>query len=139
MSRRWLAQVSRSPIKLQSILRKVRHSQLTQTVRCFMANIVLSPDEYKSAIGNVMRGSYSLFGYGFHIMQTLYGFPVYRKDKDFVIFISCEYCGESEGLDKHSCCAKCGAPLSGTHLTMRTADGAILSSIFEALFGTPRH
>lgn len=100
-----------------------------------MANVKLSANEYKQLLDEVCKqGDYR---YGtpqtFPTISTLFGYPFYRKEDDYFLIVACEYCGTSSGFDKYDCCARCGAPLSGTHLTKRTPDVAIVAQIIEVL------
>ena len=99
-----------------------------------MQNILLSHNEFRSIM--MQEASPTIIGIGEY---RLFGFPILLNEHGALIYCECEYCGQSKRGSRNDC-AKCGAPLSnqGVRLTKRAADGAILSAIIEALYGTPR-
>jgi len=106
-----------------------------------MANVRISHNELYEALmtGNVLHSVLSMNGIVGASQYALFGKWVLPDENGALIYEACEYCGQNE-IGKRGDCAKCGAPLSnqGVRLTRRAADGAILSEIFEVLFGTPR-
>ena len=41
--------------------------------------------------------------------MRVFGRPVLRRIDHYLVFVRCEYCGSSGGLDSRECCASCGA------------------------------
>jgi hypothetical protein len=72
-------------------------------------NNIISKDAYY----NLMLNSNSLFGYRGYAGVSICGIPVEVDDiGNFVLYKSCEYCGEKEL--EHKRCGKCGAPISAS-------------------------
>lgn len=86
-----------------------------------MQNIKLSNEEYYQVIESVAN----LFNIG-NGQTFLFGYPIYYVENCFLLYVACEYCGESAGIDNYKCCSKCGAPISnqGKRLTQRAPDTA---------------